>query len=63
MNILIDASTYSIGNSMGGIGVRLWELAQVLSKNYFITFWLIKNLILSIQILSLKFIKNLIGKN
>ncbi|PFD09613.1 MULTISPECIES: hypothetical protein [Bacillus cereus group] len=38
MNILIDASTYSIGNSMGGIGVRLWELAQVLSKNYFITF-------------------------
>lgn len=38
MKILIDATTYSIGKHMGGIGVRLWELSQVLSKRYEIVF-------------------------
>lgn len=30
--IVIFASSYTIGSNMGGIGIRLWELAQVLSK-------------------------------
>lgn len=37
MKLLILASTYEIGNQMSGIGLRLWELAQVLADHVSVT--------------------------
>ncbi len=35
--VLIFSSTYNIGSNLGGIGLRLWELAQVLADYHQIT--------------------------